>query len=410
MRKPLSPLQAFAEDVQQAAVRRVDLGDDAMGWMSILQTAESVAASHGRERSTVLAEAELALAEFAQKRPSMVHDALPQPSDPLGRVAELLRSAAEEMERSGCFELAYATVSAVCRLTAAADYVSASLATLHLGRVARQMNDHAVAKDCYEAMLSRAVRQRDGPLAARGHIGLALLHDMKGNMPAAESEYKKALRMATPMGGAFASASQGLMSIALTRGQLADALLYGWNVYDASERDAPVRAGVLGELAGVALGAGFAEQALQGYLHASQLSDVPRLHMVVASGVIRAAARLGDHDLMRLFDQRMLRDIDRANLPHSAAMCLLYAAEAWGLIAEMPTARARLDQGRALAEQHGYFEYVFRSDAIADAWRNSGVAGARSPASQPSSRTTFLEAKLGKAVMHGIDRLRTVGA
>jgi|GEM_PF-1132184 len=410
MRKPLSPLQAFAEDVQQAAVRRVDLGDDAMGWMSILQTAESVAASHGRERSTVLAEAELALAEFAQKRPSMVHDALPQPSDPLGRVAELLRSAAEEMERSGCFELAYATVSAVCRLTAAADYVSASLATLHLGRVARQMNDHAVAKDCYEAMLSRAVRQRDGPLAARGHIGLALLHDMKGNMPAAESEYKKALRMATPMGGAFASASQGLMSIALTRGQLADALLYGWNVYDASENDTETRVGVLGELSLVALSAGFYDAALRGYLYAADLIDVPRILMVILSGVVRAAARLGDRTLVERFDSRLRKEISAANQPFTASMVLLFAAESWALLSDMETARARLDQSLDLSRRYGYSEYVFRAESLSDSWRWAEESAERpavktAVATQGSQTAT----EYGPAFRRGILRLETVG-
>lgn len=409
MRKPLSPLQAFAQDVQHAASRDVDVGDDAMQWMSIAQTAELLATTTGKLRSAALRDAESSLSAFAGKRPTMIHDAQPQSSDPLARVAELLRLAAEDMERSGCFELAYVTVSAVCRLTSSADYVSASLATLHLGRVARQMNDYAAARDCYETMLTTAGRERDGPLAARGHIGLALLHDMKGNLPAAEQEYQAAVRLATPMGGAYASASQGLMSLALTRGNLADALLHGWNVYDASENDPETRAGVLGELAGVALGAGFPEPALRAYLHASTLSDLPRMHMVVASGVLRAAARLGDRDVVSRFDQRLLLDIARANLPHSASMVLLYAAEAWALLSEMDTARERLDQGRALAEKFGYFEYVFRADAIDESWRQVAQRITASPSAAPNSGVPASVAKASPAFLRGIERLRTVG-
>lgn len=408
MRKPLSPLQAFAQDVQHAASRDVDVGDDAMRWMSIAQTAELLATTTGKLRSAAFREAESSLSAFAGKRPTMIHDAQPQSSDPLARVAELLRLAAEDMERAGCFELAYVTVSAVCRLTSSADYVSASLATLHLGRVARQMNDYAAARDCYETMLTKAGRERDGPLAARGHIGLALLHDMRGNLPAAEAEYREALRLATPLGGAYASASQGLMSLALTRGNLADALLHGWNVYDASENDAEVRAGVLGELAGVALSAGFPEPALRGYLHASGLSELPRLHVVTASGIIRAAARLGDRELASQFDQRLLLDIARANLPNAASMALLYAAEAWALLSEMTTARARLDQGRALAEQFGYFEYVFRADSISESWRAAEERPSAGYAATGAKHLTS-PANPGPALLRTIDRLRTVG-
>lgn len=409
MRKPLSPLQAFAHDVHAAASREVDVGDDAIRWMSIAQTAELLATTPSSDRSSALGAAESLLSAFAGKRPTMIHDAQPQPSDPLAKVAELLRLAAEDMERSGCFELAYVTVSAVCRLTSGADYVSASLATLHLGRVARQMNDYAAAKDCYETMLTMATRERDGPLAARGHIGLALLHDMRGNLPAAESEYREAVRLATPLGGAYASASQGLMSLALTRGNLADALLHGWNVYDASAHDAEARAGVLGELAGVALGAGFTEPALRAYLHASTLSDLPRMHMVVASGVVRAAARLGDRKTVARFDQRLLLDIARANLPHSASMVLLYAAEAWALLSEMDTARERLDQGRALAEAFGYFEYVFRADAIGESWRHVAQGLSARASAAPDTDVSVAPAKANPALLRGIERLRTVG-
>ena len=377
--------------------------------MSVAQLAERLAAARGDTRAAALAEAELRLEAFAHPRPTMVHDAQPRPSDPVGKVAELLRAAAEEMERAGSFELAYATVTGACRLTAGADYVSASLATLHLGRVARQMNDYAVAKDCYDTMLSVALREQDGPLAARGHIGLALLHDMKGNLPAAEAEYKRALRMATPMRGAFASASQGLMSLALTRGQLADALLYGWNVYDASADDTEVRAGVLGELSSVALSAGFYEAALKGYLFASSLSNVPRLHVVVASGVIRAAARLHEMVLMRRYDVRLLDDIARANQPHTAAMCLLFAAEGWVFVQDFTTARERLDHGRALAEQFGYFEYVFRADAIARSMEETTSSVGYATSSADGFDAELPKGVVSRALRHGIGRLLTVG-
>ena len=103
----------------------------------------------------------------------MVQAALPEPKVPIPRLAERFRVAAEAMENAGCYELAFTTVVAICRLTAHGDAVTATLATLHLGRIARQMNDFPSAQDCYDRVVSRATRKRDAPLAARGHIGQA---------------------------------------------------------------------------------------------------------------------------------------------------------------------------------------------------------------------------------------------
>ena len=148
MRKPLSPLQAFAEDARHASERASDVGDALIPWLSVAQSANQLSSVTGTSRSSALDAAQTLLEQFASSRPSMRHDARPAPTDQLGVVAERFRVAAEEMERAGCFELAYTTVSAICRLTARADYVSAALATVHLGRIARQMNDGVDSLQC----------------------------------------------------------------------------------------------------------------------------------------------------------------------------------------------------------------------------------------------------------------------
>ncbi|MBL0169223.1 MAG: hypothetical protein IPP90_00655 [Gemmatimonadaceae bacterium] len=368
MRKPLTPLQAFAEDARHAAERASDLGDALIPWLSVAQSADQLSASSGVRRTVALDAARALLVAFANERPTMRHDVQPAPSDQLERVAEQFRAAAEAMERAGCFELAYTTVSAICRLTARADYVSAALATVHLGRIARQMNDLSTAEDCYVTMLNTSMRERDGPLAARGHIGLALLHDTRGNMPAAEAEYLKALELAVPSGMAFASACQGLMTISLDGGRVADALIYGWQLYDATEHDLDARTAALADLSVVALRAGFFQAAMSGFEHALTLSQVARVHMVTLSGAVRAAARLGDLERVRQFDQELLRDIARANLPHVAAMVLLYSAESWAVVGQRGTANARLQESRGLANRFGFHEYEFKADTLAAGW------------------------------------------
>jgi tetratricopeptide (TPR) repeat protein len=365
MRKPLSPLQAFAEDARIAADRSSEVGDELVVWLSVAQSAEHLSALSGEARSTAQERAVRLLAPFGDARPTQRHDMHPAPSDAFGKLVEQFRVAAEAMEKAGCFELAYATVSAICRLTARADYVTSSLATLHLGRIARQLNDLGAAEDCYRAMLATSLRERDGPLAARGHIGLALISDMRGNLPAAETEFLKALSYAVPMGSTYASACQGLMSLAITGGRLADALLYGWKLYDASEHDIDVRASALSDLSVVAMRAGFLDAARSGFDHAITLTTVSRLRMIFRSGALRTAARLGDLERAREYDRQMLVDIARANVAHSAAMVLLHAAEAWVTLGDVDTAQRRLEESVALSERFGFHEYRFRAEALA---------------------------------------------
>lgn len=364
MRKPLSPLQAFAEDARLAAERKSDVGDEMVTWLSIAQSADHLATIPGAQRERAIEMARELLVPFASRRPTMVHDVLPAPTAAVDTLMEQFRVAAEAMERAGCFELAFTTVSALCRLTSKENYVTSSLATLHLGRIARQMNDLSMAEDCYTTMLSVSTRERDGPLAARGHIGLALLHDMRGNLPASEKEYLLALELAAPLRGAYTSACQGLMSLAMNGNRLGDALIYGWKIYDASEHDVEARSAVLGDLAGVALRAGFPEAALRGYTSVINSVNLPRVRMISLAGALRASAHLGDASAVSRFDEALLSEVARANQPHTATMLLLYASEGWALVGNLEVARNRLASSREISKRYGFNEYLFRADSL----------------------------------------------
>ncbi|QJR36098.1 tetratricopeptide repeat protein [Gemmatimonas groenlandica] len=396
MRKPLSPLQAFAADAGGATDRGVDLGAQLMSWLSVAQSADMLAGGSAPTEQA-LAQSTALLAEFGDQRPSMVHDALPEPTVPIPRIAERFRVAAEAMEIAGCYELAFTTVAAVCRLTAHADAVTATLATLHLGRIARQMNDFAAAQDCYDRVVVRATRERDAPLAARGHIGRALLSDMRGNIPAAEASYRKALDLAVPGGGAYTMACQGLITLAINRQQLGDALLYGWQLHDASAEDSELRYIALFELSVVALHAGFPEPALRGFTYTLERIAVPRLRLLVLGGVIRAAARLRRPHEVAATREAIERTIRDANQPHDAAQVLIQCAGALYEINDPSGARAALQAGRDLAARHGYHEFVFRADEMEASWSRS--APPEIPAADVAPRVRQ------RALRVGIERL-----
>ncbi|WP_411279190.1 tetratricopeptide repeat protein [Gemmatimonas sp.] len=401
MRKPLSPLQAFAADAGGATDRGVDLGAQLMSWLSVAQSADLLSASGAVPSDQALAQSSALLVEFADQRPSMVHDALPAPTAPLPRMAERFRVAAEAMEIAGCYELAFTTVAAVCRLTAHADAVTATLATLHLGRIARQMNDFPAAQDYYDRVVTRATRERDAPLAARGHIGRALLSDMRGNLPAAQASYRKAMELAVPGGGAYGMACLGLMTLAINRQQLGDALLYGWRLHDASAEDSELRFVALFELSVVALHAGFPEPAMRGFSHALDRVRVPRLQLLILGGAIRAAARLRRLDEVATIHRAIERTIREANQPHEAAQVLIYSAGALHEINDPRGARVALEAGRALAMRYGYHEFVFRADTMEDNWRRSAVSDAVGVAAASDA----VPPRRQRALRVGIERL-----
>ena len=185
------------------------------------------------------------------------------PKDPVAQLAERFRIEAEDMERAGCFEMAFTTVAAVCRLVAHADLVTRMLATAHLGRIARQLGDYRSAQDCYSCVVTEATRERDPPLGALGLLGLGGLARMKGNRPEERRLYGEALAWALPGGTAERSARQGLMNVAIAEDRLADALLHGWRVYDLAEEGGDVQAMILSDLALIALTAGFVNPAFK---------------------------------------------------------------------------------------------------------------------------------------------------
>lgn len=364
MRKPLSPLKAFELDARGAAERTVEIGDALVMWLSIAQSADQLTGLRGARRDAAMRQALDLLRPLALGRPTMQHDRRAAPTEGVEFVAEQFRAAAEAMERAGCFELAYTTVSAICRLTSREGYVAAALATVHLGRIARQMNDLASAEDCYASMVETCVRERDGPLEARGRIGFALLHDMRGNLQAAEADYLAALRLAEPSGSTCIAACQGLMSIAIADRRLADALLYGWRLYDVSENDIDVRTSVLADLSVVALHAGFAEAASRGFEHALTLSRLPRIRVDALAGAIRAAARLGDRARVETYDREILTGIATVNYSHITSFALLCSAEAWSVVGEFVVARARVEACLDVSRRFGHHEQYFRAEQL----------------------------------------------
>ena len=116
MRLPLTAFEAFAEDSRNPVPGDVEREERAQVWLTIASAAEALGSLRGRKRREFLMEFDDSVLPPVGVRPSIVHDVAPAPDSDLSQVAERIRVAAEEMERGGFLNLAYTTVSALCRV------------------------------------------------------------------------------------------------------------------------------------------------------------------------------------------------------------------------------------------------------------------------------------------------------
>lgn len=375
MRKPLSPLEALGADTAGAAARQIDLDSVLSDWVAAAQLSCDLAAAHGAiaEHPPALdglLEREALLTAIAS-RPTMVNDGKAAPSNSISVIAERLRVHAEAMEQHGCFELALTTVSAVCRLTARNDPAGNALATLHLGRIARQMNALDAAEDAYDTAIGRALHLREPPIAARGYIGLALIADMRGNLPLSAQHYREAMRLSEPSHGVHLQALQGLMSHAVTRNELGEALVLGWTIYDRSANDVFARNQSLIELSVIALRAGFPAQARAGFKVLLDGQLPPRNRLVALGGDVRAAALLGQSSEVDRLTDAIKAEAALSNALQESTMTYLHLAEAFHVIGNDDAAESTLERARQMADQFGFNEYSFAADTLEHSWRSS---------------------------------------
>lgn len=364
MRNPLPAFEAFSLDANAVSSPDRDGLASLGGWLAVTKAAERLSALPVTDRAAYLESLTASVLPPSDSRPTLVRDGDLPPKDPVARLAERFRIEAEDMERAGCFEMAFATVAAVCRLVAHADLVTRMLAIAHLGRIARQLGDYHTARDCYSCVVTEATRERDPPLEAMGLLGLGALARMKGNRPEERRLYGAALSCAYPGGITERSARHGLMNVAIAEDRLADALLHGWRVYDLADEGGEVQAMILSNLALTAMKAGFVEPALQGFLHSLAMTKVLRIRILTAGNALRAAGRLGDRARMTEIESVALAEADRANVPFEVATFFLYASEAWSSLPDVSTALLRLDRLESLAAEHQFHELAIRAEAL----------------------------------------------
>jgi hypothetical protein len=370
MRTPLTALDAFQHDARLLLADPSVEDERAARWLAIARAAERLCTLPGRRRLAFAKALDDDLLPPASTRPTQLHEPVRPPASMIDLLAERLRVAAEAMERAGCYELAFTTVSAVCRLAADRHPMAQLMATAQLGRIARFLGDLDTATECYQHVAEVGMRTRDGPLASHGAVGLALVANMRGNRPAERDLYRRALALAHPGGAIAVSSHLGLMNVAIAGGQLADALLHGWQAYDLTTSD-EVRAMLVSNMASTALRGGFPDAALRGFLHTLTLSEVTRVRVIAYGGAARAAAQVGDAERVDRIAHAAEAELLAVPVAYEECRYLLSMATAFTTLGEPGRARRYADEAVTRATRLGYHELAFQAEAL----RTGAAAG-----------------------------------
>lgn len=410
MRSPLTALEAFTRDARVATTVIGDAYPRLAGWFAVTKAAEQLCVMRVEERSAYVATLASGVLPPSQARPTLVHDAMQAPSNPVGLVTERLRVEAEDMERAGCFEMAFTTVAAACRLSVDADLVSRLTATAHLGRIARQLGDLGTAADCYDVVVGEAARVRDGPLGALGILGQGSLARMRGNRPEERRLYDVALSLAHPGGVCEGSAHLGLMNVANADQRFPDALIHGWRAFDVAPEGSDARTTALSTLAFTALHSGYAGAALKGFLHILTVTDVARIRLPSIGGAVSAAALRQDRATVVQLEKLGREEALRANLPFEVASFTFRTAEAWMTLHDYDSAARLLVETRHIAHSGGFHELALKAETALDSVVESLRAPARAPTSAPGFVATPLPAAARTPALDGIRRLEALSA
>jgi len=408
MRSPLTALEAFTHDARVATTVIGDAYPRLAGWFAVTKAAEQLCVMREDERSAYVATLAAGVLPPSPARPTLIHDAMQAPSNPLGRVTERLRVEAEDMERAGCFEMAFTTVAAACRLSVDADLVSRLTATAHLGRIARQLGDLGTAADCYDVVVGEAARVRDGPLGALGILGQGTLAHMRGNRPEERRLYDVALSLAHPGGTCECSAHIGLMNVANAENRIPEAFSHGWRAFDVSPEGSDARAMALSNLAFAALRSGFAGAALSGFLHVLSLTSVTRIRLTVLSGAMRSAALRDDRIKVRQLEETGRQEASHANLPFEVASFTFHAAEAWQTLGEFDGASRLLLETRRIADQYGFHELGLKAETALNSFETLRVTISQVPTSTPGSADSMRSDVTQILMNDGIRRLEAL--
>lgn len=401
MREPLNPMTAYQTDVREGE-RWVGHPTQPHGWFSLTHIAYRVASLPPEARLGFLRTLPEEVLPDASRRPTHIDLNQARSANPFARAAEQFRVAAEEMERDLCFEMAYTTVTAAARIAARHDPSGVLCASNHLARILRQLGEITAAESLYQSVADDARHRGYASVAGFALTGLGNLAIMRGNRPAQLRFYTEALALAPADSTLEAAARFGLMNHALTMNSLSDALIHGWRAYDLTQADEE-RAGILHNLASVALRAGFVTEALAGLESALRMAKSSRVWLAIAASAAEAAGLRSRTNFLLGLEIDGKRHGSPA-IPFEHGQWLLGLAKGWAAAGAHEASDRFAQEALGLAKRHEFHELAYRAEQVLH--QNTVVAADETGSNESCQSTEALT----ESTRTGLARLCTVGA
>ena len=270
----------------------------------------------------------------------------------------------ERMEAAGAVALAFATLAYARRVWERSDTASCGTAIFRQARICRTVGAMRAAENYYSLLSSFAGRYRLPELRGRAFIGHGLLRLVEGNPAAGRRWFVKARAASGNNPVATAVSYHAEMNAALALKDWSGALIAGWRALSNNVLPPYDEAGVLVNIASLALRAGHPEAALATVNRAVRRSAHPRVRLGAYSKGAAAAAALARSGLVNRFAGRLISVAAHVNVPFEELEARSEVAESLARIGERDRARRLARRVRDEAQQHKFATIVQRCDDV----------------------------------------------
>ncbi|MHB8838190.1 MAG: hypothetical protein ACYC7F_04485 [Gemmatimonadaceae bacterium] len=288
-------------------------------------------------------------------RPLEAHPALRGPR---------LLALAEQMEAAGAVTLAFATLAYARRVWERTDTASCGAAIFRQARICRTVGATRAAENYYSLLASFAGRHRLPELRGRALVGHGLLRLVEGNPAAGRRWFVKARSASGNHPVASAVAYHAEMNAALGMEDWSGALIAGWRALVLDVLPRHDEAGVLINLAALALRTGHPAAALSTVRRAIRRCAHPRVRLIAYSKGAAAAAALGRPALVNRFASQLMGIAAHVNVPFEELDARSELAAALAEIGERARARRLARNVRAEARNHKFATIIERCDRV----------------------------------------------
>jgi tetratricopeptide (TPR) repeat protein len=238
------------------------------------------------------------------------------------------------------------------------------------GRALRLLGRHAEACRAFEAAQQCARRLGEEWLDYRADMGLAVIHEERGNFPAARERYLRVLSRYDDGSPIAQGARQGLFSVARSTGRYDEAFDHAWHAFREAGRNRELRIEALTHLGELCRRVGRFQAALRACEAALALQPPARYVAALHGTAMKAAESLrlfsvaDDHAavIMHLMSESGYHTYALADVWRDLALWHAARDETFGGRSE--DARSCAHRAQELAAHHGYHEITFEMDDL----------------------------------------------